>query len=183
MMCLILDEDWALEPKLRDVVHFAPERCVEKRLRQAPNLGNYVTADLSAPNVDVHTDIQKLPFPDCSFDAVICSHVLEHIPDDRAAIAELHRILRPNGVAYVQVPFADDRLTEEDLVTTDPIERERRFGQFDHLRLYGTDLHDRLAAADFQVEALRPARTMSTAEATRLGIWDEVLFRCKKVVN
>jgi SAM-dependent methyltransferase len=183
MLCLILDEDWALEAKVRDVVHFAPERCIEQRLRKDTNVGTYITADLSAPNVDVHTDLQKLIFPDCSFDTVVCGHVLEHIPDDRGAIAELYRILRPNGVAYIQVPFADDRLTEEDLLTTDPEERERRFGQFDHLRLYGTDLSERLAAPGFQVESLRPVRNMTAADATRLGLWDEVLFRCKKVAN
>lgn len=49
-------------------------------------------------------DITGLPFPDDFFDTVICSEVLEHIPDQHTAIKEVNRVLRPGGDLIVSVP-------------------------------------------------------------------------------
>ena len=88
-----------------------------------------------------------------AFDTIICSHVLEHVPADAKAMSELFRVLRPGGVAIIQVPYADDCAeTDEDPSVTDPLERERRFGQFDHVRIYGRDFADRLRRAGFVVD-------------------------------
>jgi SAM-dependent methyltransferase len=176
----VLNREWSEENRVRDVLHFAPEWGSRKRLRRDPNVGRYVTADLASPEADVHTDITALIFQDESFDVIICSHVLEHIPDDKQAIAELYRVLRPGGIAYVQVPFASDRETDEDPMVTDPLVRQARFGQFDHVRLYGIDFSERLVAAGFCVEELRPARGMTGEEMLQLGLWDDILFRCQR---
>jgi len=122
-----------------------------------------------------------LGFPNETFDVILCSHVLEHIPNDRQAIHELHRVLRPGGVAYIQVPYRQDSITDEDLTVTSPRERERRFGQFDHVRVYGTDLATRLQEPGFRVDELRPVRSMAAADVARWGLWDENIFRCQRL--
>ena len=97
-------------------------------------------------------DAVALPFADARFDAVFANHVLEHIEDDARALAEIRRVLKPGGFALLQVPIAQ-RLarTLEDPSARTPAERERRFGQSDHVRLYGLDYPERLASAGFSV--------------------------------
>ena len=129
------------ERRLR-LLHFAPENALERRI--AP-IADYVTADLDPGAAMVEADITRLPFEDASFDAVLCIHVLEHVGDDRAAVAELRRILRPGGWAVVMVPIDLGReRTHEDPAVTEPEDRRREFWQDDHVRLYGRDLADRL---------------------------------------
>ena len=112
----------------------------------------YITADLSSPEADEHFDITSIPHPDDSFDSIICSHVLEHVADDRTAIQELHRVLAPHGWAIVMVPVDQSReLTYEDPSIVDPADRKREFWQEDHVRLYGRDFPERLRDAGFDV--------------------------------
>ena len=128
LLWLYLAEEWKEKQGSLKLLHFAPEWGLERRLRGHLYLAGYVTADLTAPEADVHTDITSMMFTNESFDAIICSHVLEHIPDDRAAMRELVRVLRPNGVAYIQIPRDTEApQTDEDPNVTDPKERERRF--------------------------------------------------------
>lgn len=133
------------------VLHMAPEGCIQRLLRRLPNL-DYVTADLASPLADVHCDIQHLPFQDDSFDVVICNHVLEHIPDDRRAMAELARVTAPGGWAVLMCPIGRDRaVTLSDPAVRTPSEALRVYGQEDHVRLYGADYRERLEAAGFEV--------------------------------
>jgi SAM-dependent methyltransferase len=133
------------------VLHFAPERCIEQNLRAMPNV-EYLSADLLDPRADVKTDITDLDFRDSSFDLVLCSHVLEHVPDDRAAMKEIRRVLVPGGTAIIQSPVNYDQPgTFEDPTVTDPEERLRLFSQRDHVRVYGPDLLDRLRDTGFDV--------------------------------
>lgn len=103
-------------------------------------------------------DLTDLPFADNSFDVAVCSHVLEHVPDDRGAMAELRRVLRPGGRALLLVPFAlDGKGTDEDPSVTDPAERDRRFGQWDHVRIYDRDdFLGRMRAAGFDTDLYDP---------------------------
>lgn len=135
------------------LLHIAPEPGIEAEVRAAGTI-DYLTADLSGEGVMIALDLTDTGLPDASFDAVIGNHVLEHIPDDRAAMAEVLRLLRPGGWAILQVPIAlAASATVEDPSVDDPGEREQRFGQRDHVRLYGSDYTSRLAAAGFDVEA------------------------------
>jgi SAM-dependent methyltransferase len=181
LLKLSLEREWRFHPSSLDILHFAPEWGTERGFRSNPRVRRYVTADLCAPGVDVRCDITLLDFPNETFDIVLCSHVLEHVTDDRQAIRELHRVLRPGGIAYVQVPYVSDKYTEEDPSVTDPSEREQRYGQFDHVRLYGRDLADRLCEPGFHVEELRPVRAMAEQDVVRWGLWDDNIFRCQRV--
>lgn len=160
-------------------LYFAPDPGPLAWFRKQPSF-NVTTTDLSAPGVDVHWDITAIPQQDQSYDVIACSHVLEHVPEDLKAMSELCRLLKPGGVLFLQVPFARAKAeTDEDPTITDPEERIRRFGQFDHVRRYGRDLLDRLASSGFQVETIRVEEVFSADEMKRFGLWNDILFLCR----
>jgi len=133
------------------VLHFAPEQAFYKRFRNLKNL-EYTTTDLFSPLADVKADICYLPFEDNTYDVILCNHVLEHIPDDTKAMQELYRVLKPGGMAILQIPQDLSReYTFEDDSITDPEERATIFGQYDHVRVYGRDYFDKLRAIGFEV--------------------------------
>ena len=109
------------------LLHLAPEWTLRRRLSALTHL-RYVTADLEQPDVDLRIDLTAADLPDASFDGVICSHVLEHIADDRAAMRELCRITAPGGWCLVMVPLDLSRAeTYEDPSITTPEARHRAF--------------------------------------------------------
>jgi SAM-dependent methyltransferase len=113
---------------------------------------------------------------------ILCSHVLEHVPDDRRAMRELARVLKPDGWAFLQVPV-NRRIarTIEDPQVTDPGERERRFGQSDHVRWYGLDFPVRLAEAGLEVRVEPFAERLGPEAAGRYGLVPgEDLYLCRK---
>lgn len=146
------------------VLHFAPEQAFYKRFKKLNNL-DYTTTDLNSPIADVKADICALPFENESFDTIICNHVLEHIQDDTKAMKELYRILKPDGMAILQIPQDLDReITFEDDSITDPKERAKIFGQYDHLRIYGRDFFDTLRSIGFRVDEVDYTSELSSAE-------------------
>ena len=174
MAWLFLKEHKVLRAGLR-VLHVAPERCLREKLTVLPGV-KYTAGDKFTPGYDypagtIDLDITAMPFADASFDLILCSHVLEHVPDDRTAMKELHRVLAPGGTAILMVPIALDRAaTDEDPTVTDPQERIRRFGQFDHVRYYGRDYTDRLRAAGFTVVEDAMADRLSSEDVFRFGL-------------
>lgn len=179
LLWLFLEKHSPILNEPQRILHFAPEECLRNRFQNLPHI-EYTSADISAPGVDIHTDITNLIFDNDSFDMIICSHVLEHIPEDRVAMAELYRVLVPQGTVYIQVPYNSSRETDEDPTVTDPLERQKRFGQFDHVRVYGKDLKARLERVGFQVCEQRYTRTMDSSELLLYGLWDDVIFCCTK---
>jgi SAM-dependent methyltransferase len=125
----------------KSVLHFAPPWAVEKRLRAS--LAGYWTADIQRPDVDMQLDITSLPFADNTFDGIICSHVLEHIVNDRRAMKEMSRVLDADGWALIVVPMTAGQ-TFEDAMIVEPAARLAAFGQADHVRRYGPDVEERL---------------------------------------
>lgn len=162
------------------VLHIAPEPAFARRLRRRLGPG-YVTADIAGGGTTEACDVTHLPHRDESFDVVYCSHVLEHVPDDRRAMREMARVLRPTGWAMVLVPITAER-TDEDPTITDPAERLRRFGQHDHVRRYGPDYVDRLRDAGFAVDVVRVADLVSPRDAERMGLTRAAgeLFHCRR---
>jgi hypothetical protein len=134
----------------RRLLHFAPEPLFDPVFARLPDVER-VTADLHAP-ADLRLDISDMDLPDSSFDLILCSHVLEHVPDDRAAMRELRRVLTDGGLALVLVPYRAEVTTYEDPSIGSPLDRMVAFGQQDHVRIYGKDLPDRLREAGFEVE-------------------------------
>ena len=138
----------------KKVLHFAPEQAFYKRFRKMPNL-DYTTTDLNSPLADVKADICNLPFKDNSYDIIFCNHVLEHIPDDTQAMHELYRVLKPNGMAILQIPQDLNRdVTFEDDTITNKKERAEIFGQYDHVRIYGRDYFNKLRSIGFKVDVV-----------------------------
>jgi len=151
LLWLYLRERTRLLTDAARLLLIAPEQQLQRRLRGLPHLA-LVSGDLDSPLADLRLDLQALPFPDRSVDAILCSHVLEHVADARRALAELHRVLRPGGWAILQSPVDAQRATTfEDPRVTGAAERERVFGQRDHARIFGRDYPLWLARAGFEV--------------------------------
>lgn len=148
----------------KKVLHFAPEQAFYKRFRNLKHL-DYTTTDLLSPLADVKADICNLPFEDNTYDIILCNHVLEHIPDDTKAMHELYRVLKPNGMAILQIPQDLNRKTTfEDDSITDKKERAEIFGQYDHVRIYGRDYFDKLRNIGFNVEEVDYTASLSKEE-------------------
>ncbi|HEX4732972.1 MAG TPA: class I SAM-dependent methyltransferase [Thermoleophilaceae bacterium] len=149
-----------LEPRVRandfrSILHVAPERAIAPKLERAAS--RYVSADLEPGRAMVVADLTALPFEDGSFDLLVCSHVLEHVPDDRAAMREMHRVLSPRGMAVIQTPVNyDQEHTYENPGETDPAVRLSQFSQDDHVRVYGPDLVERLSSSGFSIDLVDP---------------------------
>lgn len=164
LLWLYLKNETGLFAKKLKLLHFAPEQAFYNRFKKLKNL-EYTTTDLNSPLADIKADICKLPFEDNSFDFILCNHVLEHIPDDTKAMQELYRVLRPNGIAILQIPQELDRdVTFEDNSITSRIERAKIFGQYDHVRVYGRDYFDKLRSIGFKVEEVDYTNQLSASE-------------------
>lgn len=151
LLWLYLKEETDFFTSKKKILHMAPEQCFLKRFKKLNH--EYVTADLYSPIADVKADITALPFEDDSFDVIFCNHVLEHIPDDTKAMQELYRVLKKGGMGILQIPQDLSRETTfEDNSITDPKERAKIFGQYDHVRVYGKDYFDKLRSIGFTVE-------------------------------
>ncbi len=165
------------------VLHFAPEQAFYKKFRKMKNL-DYTTTDLNSPLADVKADICNLPFQNNEFDFIICNHVLEHIPDDTKAMEEIYRVLAPGGTAILQVPYkADLKTTFEDDSITDPKDRARIFGQYDHVRVYGMDYFEKLKNIGFNVEAVDYTNILTKAEVEKYRLpKGELIPVCRKSI-
>src|SRR5690606_22888913 len=135
--------------------HYAPEQAILKRFSKLKNI-NYASTDIESHLADVKAEIFNLPYKDNEFDVILCNHVLEHVKDDKKAMAELYRVMKPGGWGIFQIPQDLKReVTFEDDSITDPKERARIFGQYDHVRIYGRDYFDKLRSAGFKVKEIQ----------------------------
>ncbi|QQO55187.1 MAG: methyltransferase domain-containing protein [Thiohalocapsa sp. PB-PSB1] len=150
------------------MLHVAPEPCLESIFMK--RLGsNYLTADLFNPRAMVKMDICDIQYPENSFDAIYCSHVLEHVPDDKQAMREFCRVLNTNGWAILNVPITREK-TFEDPSIVDPKERLKAFGQEDHVRSYGQDYVERLRDSGFDVEIIKVDDLANSDELLKMGL-------------
>jgi SAM-dependent methyltransferase len=175
-MWLYLKNETDFFTKKYKVLHMAPEQSFFKRFRRMKNL-DYLTADLFSPIVDVKADILDLPFENESFDVVFCNHVLEHIEDDRKAMSELYRVMKPGGWGIIQVPMKNSlEKTYEDFSIKEPKERQKHFGQYDHVRWYGMDYFRRLESVGFKVEINYYSKKFSAEDRKRFGLMENEIL-------
>ena len=175
LIYLFLQEKTNIFKEKLSVFHVAPEGCIRALLSSMSNIKYRAGVKyLEGYYYDQKTnlvDITKIPFKDNEFDVVICNHVLEHILDDRVAMKELYRVLKPGGWAILQVPVSiTSAETFEDASITEQADRERVFGQFDHVRIYGRDYPARLEQAGFKVKIHNPSRDRWPIEITKFAI-------------
>jgi SAM-dependent methyltransferase len=171
-----------LDGREKSLLHVAPEYEISNRLKRA-NFLDYWTSSFDGKNTRAKIDITQISFPDNHFDAIYCSHVLEHVTEDRKAIHEFWRILRPGRWALLQVPVIPGlTITVEDEAIVDPNERARVYGQWDHVRAYGSDYPDRLREAGFAVTIFLAIDILSPRRIVQWGIdtTEEPIFYCQK---
>lgn len=170
LLWLFLQNETNLFSAKHQLLHFAPEQAFYKRFKKAANI-DYTTTDLNSPLADVKADICDLPFEDNTFSFILCNHVLEHIPDDTKAMQEIYRVLKPKGIAILQIPQDYSRKTTfEDNTITDPKERAKIFGQYDHVRVYGMDYFDKLKSIGFKVNAIDYTKKLTATEIDRFRL-------------
>ena len=163
------------------VLHFAPESALMNQFKKLKNL-SYDTIDLNSPIADIKADICDLPFLDNSYDFILCNHVLEHIIDDNKAMKELYRVLKKNGIGIFQVPMDYNRdTTFEDFSVTNKKERNKLFGQYDHVRIYGLDFFNRLQKVGFTVERCEYTSKLSNEDIIKFCLpTKEIIPICRK---
>jgi len=170
------------------VLHFAPEKIFYDLFDANKNI-EYTPCDLFPEQFSYNgtseiskVDITKIPFEDKAFDFILCSHVLEHIPDDHLAMTELFRVMSDTGSGVFQVPIDYTREeTYEDWSIVTPEEREKAFGQHDHVRLYGQDYKNRLKKVGFTVNEVDYPSTFSSDNIFKYGLMEsEQIYHCLK---
>ncbi len=160
-----------LKDKNKSFLHIAPERCLSHRFKR--QLGdNYLSVDLSHAFAMEKMDITNLDLSDHSFDFIFCSHVLEHVSEDRKALLEFRRILTRDGHALIMVPITVEKTYEDPTITT-PEGRLEAFGQDDHVRRYGPDFIDRLMQAGFEVQNVSATDILDPESMARFGLAGE----------
>ena len=180
LMWLFLREKTSFFAAKLRVLHIAPEHCFIERFEGLPNL-DYITADIESPLAKVKMDVHDIPFPDNSFDVVFCNHVLEHVKDDIKACSEFNRVLKPTGWGILQSPVYNLEKTLEDNSITDAAERERIFGQRDHVRKYGKDYASRLRNSGIKIEENNFVKELEPALVSKFALpITETIFVCRK---
>lgn len=161
------------------ILHFAAEPLVADKIREKNH--NYITAEITPRCADVVADITNIPFRDKWFDYVIANHVLEHVVDEEKAINELKRVVKKDAKIILSFPINMDADTDEDNDANYMVieERLRRFGQEDHVRLYGKDYIERLEKYSLNVEIYSPKDICTKEEIEKFGfISDDVIMIC-----
>jgi len=145
----ILDHEF-LDNKPR-ILDFSPSRSIYRLMKKRNFF--YISSDISGDFIsDVSYNIKNIESANDSFDLIICYHILEHIDDDIKAMSELWRILTKGGYCIIQTPFKEGEIYEDNAISS-PEEREKHFGQSDHVRIYSINgLTKRLENTGFQVE-------------------------------
>jgi len=176
LLWLYLDKETDFLNSNLKVLHVAPEQVFYKKFKKLKNW-EYFTFDLNSPIADIKGDLTSTNFKDESFDLIICNHVLEHIEDDKSALNEIYRILKYKGISILQVPMNVKRKnTFEDSSIKSKNQREKYFGQYDHVREYGLDFKDRVEQAGFKVEMINYSTKISQDLVIKYGLMKDDLI-------
>ena len=181
MLWLYLKNETEIFSRKIKLLHFAPEPAFHGIFKKSNNI-SYDTIDLNSPLAKIKADICNLPLEDNTYDFILCNHVLEHIDDDIKAMSELYRVLKKGGIGIFQIPIDINRdKTFEDSSIKNPKERNKVFGQYDHVRIYGMDYYDRLRSVGFSVEQVKYSDNLTKDEIKKYCLSsDEIIPVCKK---
>ena len=180
LLWLYLDNETNFLNSSLKVLHVAPEQVFYKKFKKLKNW-EYFTFDLNSPIADIKGDLTSTNFKDESFDLIICNHVLEHIKDDKSALNEIYRVLKYNGISILQVPINVRReKTFEDSTIKSKIQREKYFGQYDHVREYGLDFKARVEQSGFKVQMINYSKKISKDLIIKYGLMKNDLIPIAK---
>jgi len=181
LLWLYLTNETVLFEKKIKLLHFAPEQAFYKRFKKLNNI-QYDSIDINSPLAKIKADICDLPIKDNTYDFILCNHVLEHVLDDNKAMSELYRVLKKGGTGIFQVPIDMNRKkTFQDDSITDKLERNKIFGQYDHVRVYGKDYFNKLENTGFKVQQIDYSKEFSNEEILKYSIIKgEVIPVCTK---
>ncbi|MFK8058069.1 MAG: methyltransferase domain-containing protein [Saprospiraceae bacterium] len=180
-----LEHDQKIFSKKISLLHTAPELSFFKIFKNAANIdytaGDKMMDGYSNQSGILNIDLTDLKFEDSKFDYLLSNHVLEHIPDDKKAMSEIYRVLKPGGTAVITVPI-NETFTEtyENPNVKTAEERIKHFGQWDHVRWYSTDIKERLEAVGFEVELVRYANQFSTEDFNKFGFKNNIIVRATR---
>jgi SAM-dependent methyltransferase len=162
------------------ILHFAPEARLSLLLKEY-SPADYVKADLFPNQPDIiRVNMEAIDFPDQSFDFVIANHVLEHVSDDQQALREVARVLAPNGTAILQTPYAaaNEHTQEDPAAASSAKLKLELYGQEDHVRLFGTDIFERIQKAGLESEIATHDETLSQYDPQEYGVNKSEPFMC-----
>jgi len=181
LLWLYLKNETVLFEKKIKLLHFAPEQAFYKRFKKLRNI-QYDTIDINSPLAKIKADICDLPIKENTYDFILCNHVLEHVLDDNKAMSELYRVLKKGGTGIFQVPIDMKReKTFQDDSITDKLERNKIFGQYDHVRIYGKDYFNKLEDTGFKVQQVDYSKKFSDKEILKFSIIKgEIIPVCTK---
>lgn len=181
LLWLYLKNETVLFEKKIKLLHFAPEQAFYKRFKKLSNI-QYDTIDINSPLAKIKADICDLPIKENTYDFILCNHVLEHVLDDNKAMSELYRVLKKGGTGIFQVPIDMKReKTFQDDSITDKLERNKIFGQYDHVRVYGKDYFKKLEDTGFKVQQIDYSKKFSDKEILKFSIIKgEIIPVCTK---
>ena len=181
LLWLYLKNETVLFEKKIKLLHFAPEQAFYKRFKKLRNI-QYDTIDINSPLAKIKADICDLPIKENTYDFILCNHVLEHVLDDNKAMSELYRVLKKGGTGIFQVPIDMKReKTFQDDSISDKLERNKIFGQYDHVRVYGKDYFKKLEDTGFKVQQIDYSKKFSDKEILKFSIIrGEIIPVCTK---
>lgn len=174
------------EKKGISLLHISPEYCFYEKFKKIRDI-QYLPVDKFEPGYDYMPltkdfDLLNENLEPEKYDFIICNHVLEHIVDDKTAIDNLFLLLKKGGTAIISVPILENNApTYEDCSIISPKERRKHFGQWDHVRYYGTDISKRFENAGFHVKIIHSEKYFTESEKEMYGIINPLyLFELSK---
>ena len=181
LLWIFLQEETNFFNPNNKILHIAPEQCFYKIFKK--KFDSYTTSDLNSPLAEIKADICNLPFRENEFDYVLCNHVLEQVYDDEKAMREIYRVLKLKGNAILQVPINETlENTIDGRDTKDKNLRNKLFGQYDHLRIYGKDYYDKLIKVGFKVEKIDQTKKMDESSILKFSLIEgEIIPFCTKI--
>jgi SAM-dependent methyltransferase len=176
--CLSLERTRMLWDFLKDskylnnksILHFAPFRVIEKKIKQIPSI-KYISGDIDPMLAMRKIDITKIDYNENSFDVVLCSHVLSVVKNDKKAIQELYRVLKPKGTLILQTYiYKKYEKTFENFNIESNNERYKAYGKHYLQRCYGKDFIERFIKEGFSVDIHVPNKTLTADKIKKHGL-------------